>query len=127
MEDSHGDALAGAAAVVFEAELGFEGVVHRFDDLSQSSQLGRAWATPLVAAGWADQFDTVVGESALELRRGVSLVGDDDLTVAAGEEAEFGFEHVDGDVAFIDFRVGQSEDDRQPGRVRTRCSRSPQK
>lgn len=35
LQDAHGDALGAVASVAFQAELGFEGVVHRFDDLSE--------------------------------------------------------------------------------------------
>jgi hypothetical protein len=34
LEDSHGDSVAGPAAVAFEVKLAFEGVVDRFDDLA---------------------------------------------------------------------------------------------
>jgi len=35
LEDSHGDALGAVTTVVFQAELAFQGVVDRFDDLAQ--------------------------------------------------------------------------------------------
>jgi len=38
LQDACGDAAAGAACVAFEAELGFEGLVDRFDDLAQRPQ-----------------------------------------------------------------------------------------
>ena len=66
LEDPHGDALGAVAAVLFEAELAFEGVVDRFDDLTQRAQLAGAAPRSLVFAGRADQFDAVLGEEAFE-------------------------------------------------------------
>src|SRR5918994_5243752 len=86
LKDAHSDALDAVTAVGFEAELGFQGVVHRFDDLSQASQLRCATAAGLIGAGGADELDAVFGESAFEVGGGVSLVGDDDLSVATGEQ-----------------------------------------
>jgi hypothetical protein len=54
--------------VVFEAELGFQRVVDRFDDgLPELAQLRCATPPWLVGVGGSDEFDTVVGESAFEL------------------------------------------------------------
>jgi hypothetical protein len=55
LEDAYGDFLGGSAVVVIKAELGFDGVVHRFDDLSEASQLRCAAAAGLVGAGGADE------------------------------------------------------------------------
>ena len=112
----HGDALWAVAAVLFQAELAFQGVVDRFDDLAQRAELAGAAAGSFVFAGRADQLDTVVGEEAFELGRDVALVGDECLAGAAGEQGRVVVEHVDGDVALVDLRVGHSEGDRQPGR-----------
>ena len=49
-----------------------------------------------VAAGWSDQFHTGVGESTLELRGGVTLVGDDRLAVTVSQQSGFG-----GIVSFV--------------------------
>jgi len=62
LEHSHGDALMGSCAVVFQAELGFQGVVHD----SMICRRCRNWGAP-----WRD------------VRRRVSRVGDDPLGGAA--------------------------------------------
>jgi len=106
----------GTSAVVFQADLGFQGVVDRFDDLSEASELGCAATATLVGACESDEFDAVFGESAFELARGVSLVGDDGLAGTTGEQTGFGLDQIDRDVSFVEFRVRQRERDRQPGR-----------
>ena len=57
MQDARGDAGAGAPAVAFEAELGFEGLVDGFDDLAQRPQepLGGSWW--FCFGGGADEGD----------------------------------------------------------------------
>ena len=48
LEDAYGHALGAVTAVVFEAELGFQRVVDRFDDLPELAQLGCATPPRLV-------------------------------------------------------------------------------
>ena len=109
-------ALLAMAAVVFEAELAFEGRVDRFDDLAERLEKSGSWSWFLVAARGTDEFDAVFGQSCLELGAGVALVRDDRLAVTAGEQTVIALEEVDGDVAFVDLGVRQREGDRQPGR-----------
>lgn len=115
LQDSDGDALRAVAAVLFQAELAFQGVVDRFDDLAQRRQLVGAATGSFVLAGRANQFDAVVAKDAFELARDVALVSDERLAGAVSEQARVVVEHVDGDVAFVELGVGQSEGDRQPG------------
>ena len=64
-EDALGDAGAdagdGAAAVAFEVELAFEGVVDRFDDLAQRFEEPLTGAGLLAFAGGPQQVDAGVG------------------------------------------------------------------
>ena len=127
LEDAHGDALGAVAAVVFEAELGFEGVVDRFDDLTEASQLGCAAAAGLVGAGRADEFDAVVGESALELGRGVALVGDDRLTARRASRPGSASNMSIATSRSSTFGLAKANVIGSPAGVHTRCRRSPQK
>src|SRR6187431_939830 len=77
LQDPDGDALWAVAAVLFQAELAFQGVVDRLDDLTQRAELTGASAGSFVLAGRADQLDAMVGEDAFELGRDVALVGDE--------------------------------------------------
>jgi hypothetical protein len=70
---------AGVAAVAFEVELAFEGVVDRFDNLAQRSEEPGLRTLRLAAAGGPQQAVAVVGERGLELAAVVVLVCDDDL------------------------------------------------
>ena len=86
LEDAGVDALGFAAAVAFEVELGFEGLVDRFDDLAE-------WAQELLSGSgglfrfewWSDEGDADGVEFGFEGRGPVALVRDDDLAVAVGE------------------------------------------
>src|ERR1700735_860995 len=75
--DPGADALRGAAAVAFQVELAFEGVVDRFDPLPDPADgpVPRC----LVAAVRADQAHLVPGgDQVLEVTPGKSLVPDED-------------------------------------------------
>ena len=127
LEYAHGDSLMGASAVVFEAELGFQRVVDRFDDLSQASQLGCAVASGFVGACWADEFDTCSASrrsnsaeayplSAMIVwpARPVSRAGSESIrSMATSRSSTFGLASAN----VIGSPVG----------VHTRCRRSPQK
>src|SRR3954454_15846580 len=62
LQDTDGDAGDGAAAVVFEVELAFQGLVDRFDALSHGPQQAPAGAGGFCAVGGSDDGDTPVGE-----------------------------------------------------------------
>jgi hypothetical protein len=55
LQDADDDTGDGAAAVAFEVELGFEGLVDRFDDLPQRLEELRSGALGLALAGRAQQ------------------------------------------------------------------------
>ena len=90
MEYSCGDSVAGPAAVAFEIELAFEGVVDRFDDLAERFEEPGAGSGSFVSERGAQQSGAVAGEEPLELGRGVALVGDEGLAGVAGEKFGFG-------------------------------------
>ena len=76
--DAGVDAGEGAAAVVFEGELAFEGVDDRLDPLPLPGQLAEPGG--LVFAVGADQVRVqVAGDEGLEVAPGEALVAEDDL------------------------------------------------
>jgi hypothetical protein len=75
--DTHGDALEGATAVLFQVQLALEGVVDRLDQLSHRLQQGLALAAFLPFEGQPEQLDALEGEIGLELLGGETLVRDD--------------------------------------------------
>src|SRR3989442_5411095 len=76
LSDPHHDAAAGAAAVLFEPELTFEGVVDGLDTLTEPAQL--AVALPLTTAIGPDERGAEFTDEGLELPPGVPLVSDDE-------------------------------------------------
>ena len=65
--DADGDALEGAAAVGFQIELAFEGVVDRLDQLADGLEQRLAVAGGLVLAGGPQQRDAAGGQVSLGL------------------------------------------------------------
>ena len=153
--DAHGDAGAGAAFVAFEAELAFEGLVDRFNDLAQGPQEPGAGPWGLGSCGGAQQGDADVAEVGFERFGAVAVVGDEGLAVPGdpGRAIRAGRsvpgdpcrairagrprpgdpcraipagrsvpgdpgrgDHVDADFAFVGFRAGECERDRQSRR-----------
>ena len=108
--DAHGDAGAGACFVAFEAELAFEGLDDRFDDLAQGPQESGAGTWGLGSGGGAQHGDAGVVEVGLECFGAVTLVGDEGLA-RPGDPGRG--DHVCADVAFVGFRAGERERDRQ--------------
>ena len=76
--DADGDSLEGAAAVGFQVELAFEGVIDRFDELADRFEQWLAVAGGLVLAGGPQQRDAAGGQVSLGLAAGEALVGDED-------------------------------------------------
>ena len=126
-EDADGDAAGGASAVAFEIELSFEGVVDRFDDLTERLEEAAAGSGAFVFVCGAQQRGAVIVEERFELGAGVSLVGDHDLTGSGREQRRFGFEQLAGDFVFVDLRIRDDERDGKTAGAHTRCRRSPQK
>ena len=112
---ARGDAGAGAAAVAFEAELGFEGPVDRFDDLAQRAQEPPPGPGRLCFGGGADERDAGGVELVLEPGSPVALVGDEGQ--APPGDPGVG-DHVQTGVALVGFGPGERVGHRQP---RRRC------
>ena len=67
----------GAALVVFEVELAFEGVIDRFDDLPEGFEESVTGGWCLALAGWSELGDALVGQGGLEGAAVIVLVADD--------------------------------------------------
>ncbi len=81
LQDAGADAGGLAAAVAFEIELRFEGLVDRLDDLSEwFEESGERPACLLRADGGADQRDATGVELGFERGGAVALVGHQHLT-----------------------------------------------
>ena len=107
--DSGVDAVDGASAVVFEGELAFHRVEHRFNPLANTAELpeARFFVIPVGSDQFGFEFS---GDEVLELFPGEAFVADDDL---AGSDQMFVVaEHRFGCFAFPNFRVSKSPDDR---------------
>ena len=74
--DAGTDPGGGASLVAFEVELAFEGLVDRFDDLTQRFEEPGACTGCFAFAGGPQQIDAVLGEGGLEGVSEVVLVGD---------------------------------------------------
>src|ERR1700730_11689563 len=109
------DALGGAAAVPFEVELAFEGVVDRFDPLADPADGPVAWC--LVAAVGTDQVDAEAGgDQVLEVPPGEALVADEDQPGPQGAGAAGMREPAGGCPASADLGAGQAPGDGHPVR-----------
>ena len=113
LPDAHEDAGDGAAAVSFEVELAFEGVVDRFDDLAQWFEEAGAGSVGFALAGRAQQLDAELGQGGFELAAVVVLVRDQRLPDPSGQVRIAG-EDVEQGVAFVGLGAGERETDRQP-------------
>src|SRR5882757_10133795 len=87
LQDADGDAVDGAAAVLLEVELAFEGVVDGLDDLPQWLEVLPAGGLGLALAGRAEQGEAGPGEGGLEVAAVIALVADDGLPRAAAQVA----------------------------------------
>ena len=84
--------------MAFEIELGFEGVVDRFDDLMARSEEPSSGSGCLCFGGWSDQGHSGLVEGLLEAGPPISLVRDKGLAWAS--QAAVG-DHAQGGVAFV--------------------------
>jgi hypothetical protein len=75
LQDSGHDAGWGVAAVAFEVELAFEGVVDGLDDLAQRLEEPGTGPFRLARAGRAEQADAASGQGGLEVVPVVVLMG----------------------------------------------------
>ena len=64
-------------AVSFQAELAFQRVEDRLDDLTDRLQLPGAGSLLFAFQAGPNQFDAMLGEAGLEFAAGFALVGDD--------------------------------------------------
>src|SRR6266496_5502678 len=109
------DAFGGVAAMTFERELAFEGVVDGLDPLADAAE--RAEARLLVAAVGADELCAErLGDELLELGAREPLVGDEDLLAVQQLATCRAFEQRRGDFALGFVGGCQAEGDRHPVR-----------
>ena len=117
-QDALGDAGAdpgdGAAVVVLEVELTFEGVVDRFDDLAQWFEEPFTGSGLLAFAGGAQQVEAGGVEAGFERLAVVVLVADHHRPwLGSRHESGCGGEDLDEHVAFVGFGAGQCPADRE--------------
>jgi hypothetical protein len=102
------------AAVLFEVELAFEGVVDRLDHLPQRLEQARSGPRRLAGAGRAQQRDAVAVERALKLPAAVVPVGDHRLPRSVGSQRGVGVEDAEQHIPLVGLGAGDGEADRQP-------------
>src|SRR6266851_1270601 len=112
LADTYPDAVEGAAAVAFERELVFGGVVDRFDPLPDTAEV--AVAGLLVLAVGAQQLGCELLDDLFELLAGEAFVADDDLVAAQLAVAAHPVEQGCGDLAFALVGGGEAETVRHP-------------
>jgi len=100
------------AAVQFQVELAFEGVVDRLDELADRLEQVLAGAGAAVAVGRAQQLHAAVGEEGVEFGGDVALVGDDDQPGPTGGQGRVLLQDRHQDLPVVQFRVGQRPADR---------------
>src|SRR6266700_3106961 len=113
LQDPHGDAGDGPAAVLFKIELAFEGLVDRFDALPYGPQQAPAGAGGFGAVRGSYDGDSVVVEPGFGVAVAVALVHDQDQPVGVVEHVRLQGDQVDEDFTFVGLGVGQGERDRQ--------------
>jgi len=101
LQGAGGDAVEFLCSVAFEVELGFEGLVDGFNDLTERSWETLQWPGFLSFHGGSDEGDACVGEFGLKRSGTVALVRDEDLARAG--EVGVHSDHVQGSVAFVVF------------------------
>src|SRR5271167_278395 len=94
LEHAGKDPTWGSAPVTLEVELGLEGGIDRFDELSQGLEERAGHAASVALVGGADQCDAVLGQEGLELAGAIALVGEDPL--AGAQQRGLGLEEKPG-------------------------------
>ena len=102
-----------APSVPFEVKLSLEGLVDRFDDLSQRLEQGCARPFPFTFTGRPQQLDSMLGQFAFETTAEVVLVADESLSGALSQKLAFGCQEVKEGLAFVGLGPGQGEGDGQ--------------
>jgi dipeptidyl aminopeptidase/acylaminoacyl peptidase len=113
LQDADYHAAGGVAAVLFQVELAFEGVVNGFDDLAQWLEELGACPGGLALAGGPQEFYPGAGHGGLEGGAEVVLVADEGLAWPGGDQVGAGGEHAGQHLALIGLRAGQGEGDGQ--------------
>jgi hypothetical protein len=127
LQDPDDDAGDGAATVLFEVELAFEGVVDRLDVLSYGPQQATTGAGRLGAVCGAYEGYAGFIESGLGVTVAVALVHDQDQPVRVVEHVRLQGDQVDEDFSSSALALLSANATGRPCTVVTRCSRRPQK
>src|ERR1019366_1315927 len=96
LQDPSHHALCGVAPVSFQVELAFQGLVDRFDELTERLQEPCSGTGSLALLGRSDELDPLGGEEPLELGTGVALVGPADLARSGRQQTSFDLEEFAG-------------------------------
>src|SRR5690349_22505043 len=95
--DPGAEALKGAGAVLFQAELAFQAPEHAFDPLPDRGEAQLPGGGRLVLAARSADGDPVAGSVECQLAAGIALVADHGVGVAGQPRQQL----VAGDVAFL--------------------------
>jgi hypothetical protein len=96
-----------------EVELAFEGLVDRFDGVAQRCEQVQAGGLGFAFAGWAQHVQPGGCQLRFELFAEVGLISDQGLTRCVPHECGVGVQDGEQGFAFVGFRVGQCEPDRE--------------
>ena len=113
LHDAEDDTRVCALGAV-EVKLSLEGLVDRFDDLSQRLEQGCARPFPFTFTGRPQQLDSMLGQFAFETTAEVVLVADESLSGALSQKLAFGCQEVKEGLAFVGLGPGQGEGDGRP-------------
>jgi hypothetical protein len=113
LHDAGYDTSGCAPSVPFEVKLSLEGLVDRFDDLSQRLEQGCARPFPFTFTGRPQQLESMLGRFAFETTAEVVLVADESLSGALWQKLAFGGQEVKEGLAFVGLGPGQGEGDGQ--------------
>ncbi|MEV5203906.1 hypothetical protein [Streptomyces sp. NPDC053720] len=113
LHDAGYDTSGCAPSVPFEVKQSLEGLVDRFDDLSQRPEQGCARPIPFTTTGRSRQLDSMLGQFAFETTAEVVLVANESLSRALSQKLAFGCQEVEEGLAFVGLGPGQGEGDGQ--------------
>jgi hypothetical protein len=100
-----------APLVPFEVKLSLEGLVDRFDDLSQRLEQGCARPLPFTFTGRPQQRDSMLGQFAFETTAEAVLVADESLSGALSQKLASGCQEVKDGLAFVGLGPGQGDEE----------------
>src|SRR4029453_3022188 len=110
LSDPDPDSGQGAAAVLFQPELAFEGLEGALDPLPEAAQ--RSQPTRLIRAVGAQQHRAIAGDQLLELLPSEALVAQDDQSPA--QPGALMVQQGRDDLTLTQFGAGQAPGDREP-------------